>query len=80
VEIARKAFHSGDPEASDELGLYTDRTELTAFRRQLRGIGEVRLVSAGDRRYEYEFSGTRPGTAMRMTIEQNGPLTRISFS
>lgn len=78
IEVVRHAMHEGWQAAIEELALYTQE-DYTEHRRQLRGIAGVQLLSEGDRRFEYELTGTRPGTSVRVTIEQDA-LTRISFS
>lgn len=77
IEVVRHAMHEGWQAAAEELALYTQE-DYTEHRRQLRGIAGVRLVAGGDRRFEYELTGTRPGTSVRVTIAQDA-LTRISF-
>lgn len=77
IEIVRSALHEGPLFATEQLALYT-REDIVPYRRDLRGIAEVRLVSEGERRFEYELTGTRPGTSVRVVMEQ-GALTRISF-
>lgn len=78
IQVVRGAMHEGSPAAVEELALYT-QDDITPHRRNLRGITDVRLVSEGDRRFEYELVGMRPGTSVRVTIAQDS-LTRISFS
>lgn len=78
MQVVRGAMHEGSPAAVEELALYT-RDDLTPHRRNLRGISDVRLVSEGDRRFEYELAGMRPGTSVRVTIAQDS-LTSIAFS
>ena len=78
VEVTRQAMHEGWQAAIEELALYT-RDDYTPYRRQMRGIGGVKLVSEGDKRFVYELTGTVPETSVTVTIEQD-VLTRISFS
>ena len=79
MELVRSALSGGGHEVTEELALYTGRADLTPYQRELRGVGDVRLVSAGDRRYEFELTGVRPGTSARVTVSQPGSLTRIDF-
>jgi hypothetical protein len=76
IALVRTAMHTGDHDATQELALYIGGADLSEQRRTVRGIADVRLLTAGDRRYEYELVGTRPGTSMLVTIEQDS-LTRI---
>lgn len=78
IAMVRNAMHTGDHDATQELALYTGGADLTEQRRSVRGIADVRLLTAGDRRYEYELVGTRPGTSLRVTIAQDS-LTRITI-
>jgi len=78
IAVVRGAMHEGSPTAVEELALYT-QADITPHRRSLRGIADVRLLSEGDRRFEYELVGMRPGTSVRVTIAQDS-LTRITFS
>ena len=78
VAVVRRALHEGAQDAVEELALYT-RHDYTPYRRRMRGISAVRLVSEGEGRFVYELSGTVPETSVTVTIEQNA-LTRISFS
>ena len=78
IAVVRGALHEGSPTAVEELALYT-QDDVTPHRRSLRGITDVRLVSEGERRFEYELVGMRPGTSVRVTIAQDS-LTRITFS
>jgi hypothetical protein len=75
IEVVRRAMHGSEHDAVEELALYL-REDTTEQRRRLRGIAGVRLVSDGDRKFEYELTGTRPGTSVRVAIEQDS-LTRI---
>jgi hypothetical protein len=78
MQVVRGAMHEGSPAAAEELALYT-QDDITPHRRNLRGITDVRLLSEGDRRFEYELVGMRPGTSVRVTIAQDS-LTRITFT
>jgi hypothetical protein len=75
VDVVRNAIDAGWESAVEELALYT-QDDYTEHRRNLRGVAGVQLVSEADRRFEYELTGTRPDTSLRVTISQDS-LTRV---